>query len=314
MSLAPIVLFVYNRPEHTKQTVESLKKNLLAEQSELFIFSDGPRNKKDHFNVEAVRAYIDTISGFRNIAIERQTGNSGLAPSVIAGVSSIIRRYGKAIVIEDDLLFSPHFLTYMNQSLDCYFDDPAVFSIGGYSPSLDIPNNYRADSYLSYRCCTWGWATWADRWEKVDWDVKDFDSFIKNREHVEKFNRGGDDMSKILKLQMEGKVSSWGIRWDYAHYKNNAFCFRPTHSIVANIGNDGTGVHCGTTDKFDIRINVQPTFDFPKPGNLLLDEELNQRFATFYDGRKRDLTIKGPVGGFAMSLRRLARGVRKLMV
>lgn len=313
MTLAPIVLFVYNRPEHTKKTVESLKKNLQAENSELFVFSDGPRDQNEIANVQAVRAYVDSIEGFRNITICKHAKNNGLAPSVIAGVDSIIQRYGKAIVIEDDLLFSPYFLDYMNQALDHYVDDSRVFSIGGYSPSLQIPKNYSADSYLSYRCCTWGWATWADRWEKVDWNVKDFDAFIKNSQEIERFNRGGDDMLHILKLQMKGKVSSWGIRWDYAHYKNNAYCFRPTRSIVFNIGHDGTGVHCGATDKFNIKINEQSTFVFPKPGDLLPNEELNQRFATFYDGRQRNLLINQPLDRASNSLRKLARWIRRLV-
>lgn len=291
MSLAPIVLFAFNRPEHTKRTIESLKKNPLTAESELFVFSDGPRNKKDEADVEAVRAVIDALDGFRRVMVHKKSVNCGLAGSVIAGVTDVIRQYGKAIVIEDDLQFSPHFLDYTNEALDRYENEPRIFSIGGYSPPLEMPKDYTPDSYLSYRCCTWGWATWRDRWEKVDWDVKDFDSFIKDKNKVERFNRGGDDMSHILKLQMAGKVSSWGIRWDYAHFKNDAYCFRPAYSIVGNTGNDGTGVHCAPTDKFDVPINLQTNFSFPESGQLQVDDEINKRFATFYDGRDRSGTV-----------------------
>lgn len=287
MSLAPIVLFVFNRPRHTRRTLDSLKKNPLASESELFVFSDGPRNEKDEADVEAVRALIAEVDGFKNVTIRKQPANRGLAQSVIEGVSEVIRQYGKAIVVEDDLQFSPHFLGYMNGALACCEGDQRVFSIGGYSPPLQIPEGYEKDSYLSYRCCTWGWATWRDRWEKVDWDVKDYDSFINDPQQIARFNRGGDDMSHILKLQMAGKTSSWGIRWDYAHFKNDAYCFRPTFSIVENTGNDGTGIHCGATDKFDVSINTQSSFAFPEPGRLPLDEEINRRFACFYDGRLR---------------------------
>lgn len=287
MSLAPVILFVFNRPRHTRRTLDSLRENLLARDSELIVFSDGPRDDKDKPDVAAVRGIVGDTEGFGSVRIHERESNRGLAGSVIEGVTGVIREHGKAIVVEDDLEFSPYFLSYMNEALDRYRDDRRVFSVGGYSPPIEIPAGYRDDSYFSYRCCTWGWATWRDRWEEVDWEVKDFERLARDEDMIARFNRGGDDMFQILKLQMAGKISSWGIRWDYAHYRNDAFCFRPVRSIVGNTGNDGTGVHCGATDKFDVRINLQPVFSFPKPGELQVDDEINRRFATFYDGRQR---------------------------
>lgn len=309
MSLTPIVLFVFNRPEHTKRTIESLQKNPLAAKSDLFVFSDGPRSNSDEADVDSVRSFINALDGFKQIIVQKKNTNTGLAGSVIAGVTEVIRRYGKVIVVEDDLLFSPNFLNYMNEALVRYEADRRIFSIGGYSPPLQMPAGYSQDSYLSYRCCTWGWATWRDRWDKVDWDVKDFDTFINDHSQVERFNWGGDDMSEILKLQMDGKVSSWGIRWDYAHFKNEAYCFRPANSIVGNTGNDGTGIHCGATDKFDVSINTQSKFVFPEPGRLHVDDEVNRRFATFYDGRERS----APVSSDSDSLS-LGRRIRRLFL
>jgi hypothetical protein len=199
----------------------------------------------------------------------------------------VIRQYGTVIVVEDDLQFSPYFLSYMNEALDRYASDSRVYSVGGYSPPLRMPENYAADSYLSFRCCTWGWATWRDRWEKVDWEISDYVSFANSPSQIARFNRGGDDMSHLLKLQMSGKISSWGIRWDYAHFENEAYCFRPTRSIVGNTGNDGSGIHCGETNKYDVVINMQPSFSFPEPGRLSINDEINRRFASFYDGRER---------------------------
>lgn len=287
MKLAPIILFVFNRPEHTRATMESLKNNPLAADSELFVFSDGPRNRDDVETVAAVRAVIDATDGFKSITVNKRSSNRGLAGSVIEGVTDIIRRYGKVIVLEDDLQLSPYFLNYMNEALCRYENDQRIFSIGGYTPRLDIPEEYDKESFLSYRCCTWGWATWGNRWSIADWDVTDFDSFINDKKAVELFNRGGDDMSHIFKLQMAGKISSWAIRWDYAHFRNNAYCFRPIASLVSNTGNDGSGVHCSPTDKFNVPINTQSTFVLPDPDELSIDEEINRRFATFYDGRDR---------------------------
>lgn len=315
MNLAPIVLFVFNRPEHTKNTIESLQRNTLSAQSDLFVFADGARNEGDMAGVEAVQALVDRIEGFRSVTVHKRSSNLGLAASVIAGVSSVIRQYGKVVVVEDDLQFSPYFLEYMNQALTRYSIDHKVFSIGGYSPPLEIPESYIEDSYLSYRCCTWGWATWVDRWEKVDWDVKDYASFIKDPEQVARFNRGGDDMSQIFKLQMAGKVNSWGIRWDYAHFKNDAYCFRPVYSIVSNTGHDGSGIHCGATDQFDVSIDTRPSFAYPEPGQLIPDPEINRRFATAYDGRKR--TESQPMGLAATGPsfpRRVVRKLRRLVL
>ncbi|MHB8981047.1 glycosyltransferase family protein [Thiobacillus sp.] len=315
MSLAPIVLFVFNRARHTRRTLDSLKKNPLAAESEIFVFSDGPRSEKDEADVAAVRAVIDAVDGFKNVAIHKKLANRGLAGSVIEGVSEVIRQYGKAIVVEDDLQFSPHFLSYMNEALARYEEDRRIFSIGGYSPPLEMPEDYGEDSYLSYRCCTWGWATWRDRWEKVDWDVRDFDRFCRDQNLIDRFNRGGDDMFQILKLQMAGKISSWGIRWDYAHFKNEAYCFRPAFSIVGNTGNDGTGVHCGATDKFDVSINTQSVFSFPEAGRLQVDDEINRRFASFYDGRQRGAAVPiSPVTANVSLLKKLMGRMRRLVL
>ncbi len=287
MNFAPIVLFVFNRPNHTRKTIESLKKNTLSDKSDLFVFADAARNEKEIRDVEAVRSIVESIEGFRSVTLHKNHKNLGLATSVINGVSAVIEKYGRVIVVEDDLVFSPFFLQYMNESLEFYESSMKVFSIGGYSPPLEIPDEYVDDSYLSYRCCTWGWATWLNRWQKADWDMHDYEEFSKDTFQISRFNRGGDDMSQILKLQMDGKISSWGIRWDYAHYKNDAFCLRPTYSIVGNTGNDGSGVHCGATSKFDVSINMQSSFPYINSERLLIDEEINRRFATFYDGRKR---------------------------
>jgi hypothetical protein len=293
MNLAPIILFVFNRPEHTKKTLESLKKNLLSSSSDLFIFSDGPRNEFDIPNVLMVRNVISNLDGFRSVSIRESKINCGLANSVISGVSEIIRKFDKAIIIEDDLIFSPFFLKYTNEALSRYENDKRIFSIGGFSPPIEMPNALYGDSYLSYRCCTWGWATWRNRWDKVDWAVSDYEDFIANGEAINRFNRGGDDMSQILRLQMNGEISSWGIRWDYAHFKNNGYCFRPAYSIVKSTGNDGSGIHCGITNKFDVLINMQSTFNFPESSDLILDEFVNRRFATFYDGRLRSVSSEG---------------------
>ena len=176
MNLAPIILFVYNRPEHTKKTVEALKSNLFASESLLFIFSDGYKNQNDKRAVEDVRKYISTISGFKEIKINLKDNNLGLANSVISGVTEVINKYDKAIVLEDDIITSKYFLKFMNEALDFYEEDKRIYSISGYNFPIKIPESYQHKIYISPRPSSWGWATWKDRWEKVDWNISDFDS------------------------------------------------------------------------------------------------------------------------------------------
>ena len=149
MNLAPIILFVYNRPEHTKKTLESLKINELASDSLLFIFSDGNKNENDRKSVEEVRNYISTISGFKEINIILREKNLGLADSVISGVAEVIEKYGKAIVLEDDIVTSKYFLKFMNEALDFYDADKKIYSISGYNFPIKIPKSYQHKIYIS---------------------------------------------------------------------------------------------------------------------------------------------------------------------
>ena len=157
MSLAPIILFVYNRPGHTKQTVESLKNNLLAKESDLFIFSDGPKNNLDEKLVNEVREFIKSINGYRQINVIEKNENIGLANSIISGVTTVLNEFKKSIIVEDDLVSSPFFLKYMNEALNFYQDENKIFSISGYSYPIDIPVKYNKDIYLLPRASSWGW-------------------------------------------------------------------------------------------------------------------------------------------------------------
>ena len=256
--LVPVVIFVYNRPGHTRKTIEALSKNHLASETKVYIYSDAPKNEKSIEKVKEVRKYIDSLQNnkyFKSIEINKAKSNKGLANSVISGVSKVIEKYGKVIVVEDDLVSSPDFLQYMNDGLDYYDKDNKIWSISGYTFKINFPEDYKSDVYLSYRGCSWGWASWKDRWEKVDWDVSDYNHFKTNKKLRKKFNRGGRDMANMLDLQMQGKIDSWAIRWCYAQSKLDMLTVYPIISRIRNIGLDGTGTHSGTTSKFDVILN-----------------------------------------------------------
>ena len=271
MTPAPLALFAYNRPTHTERVVASLLKNRLASETELFVYSDGPRRPEDAPLVDRVRKILHSITGFKSVQIIEQGRNLGLANSVISGVSEVVQRYGKVIVVEDDLLLSPNFLTFMNTVLDFYSPFEKVYSVTGFSypaGAIHIPKDYSYDVYLSYRCMSWGWATWIDRWQTVDWKVTSFEPFLRDRKSQKLFNQGGEDLSDMLKLQMIGKIDSWAIRWCYAHFQNQAFCLYPVRSLVSNLGFDRSGTHCGVAR----RGLPRPELDDHWTAERLLDE------------------------------------------
>lgn len=289
-NLAPIVAFVYARPEHTKKMLESLEKNKLANESELYIFSDNAKKEKDKINVENVREIIRKTKQkniFKNVVIVEAKQNKGLANSVIDGVTQIINKYGKAIVLEDDLILSTTFLQYMNNALDFYEENNKIWSISGYNLPIMFPENYAKEIYLSYRGCSWGWATWKDRWNTVDWEVKDYKKFKHNMRKRKQINRGGPDMAQMLDAQMKGMCDSWAIRWCYQQSKKNMYTVYPVKSLVTNQGLDGTGTHSGTTKLFDTEnYNQVPRLE----NNLTINKKIIKNFnKKFYTGKKQTI-------------------------
>jgi len=241
---APIALFVYNRPEHTRQTLESLRANELAQQSDLFVFADGAKDESGAAAVGAVRRLIRAIDEFKSVTLTERERNLGLAASVISGVTHLLDKFGRVIVVEDDLLTAPDFLTFMNCALERYRDEARIFSVSGFNFGVKAPDDYPYDVFCSCRCSSWGWGTWKDRWEKADWSVSDFADFRNDSVRQRSFNRGGEDMSRMLALYMAGKFDSWAVRWAYSHFTHDAAALLPVVSRVYNIGLDGSGVHC----------------------------------------------------------------------
>jgi len=256
---APIVLFAFNRLEPLKRCVASLLQNSEAAESDLIVFVDGPRAHKDGESekVMAVREYVKTIAGFKSLETHFSKENKGLGPSIIAGVTDVISRYGKVIVIEDDLIVSRNMLAYVNQGLDKYENSPEVFSVCAYSNRVKTPNGYAYDAYFAPRSSSWGWATWEDRWMSCDWELRDWEAVVQN---AKAFNRwGGSDCFGMLKGWKEGRNKSWAIRFCYSQFVQDGVSLFPTVSKIDNEGFDGTGTNCHTYSRF--------RFDFDEGGN-----------------------------------------------
>lgn len=247
---APIALFVFNRPDHTRRTIEALAENELAAQSKLIIFSDGPRDAKDALLVKQVREYISTVSGFASVSLKTQESNRGLANSIILGVTSTLSDYNRVIVLEDDMITSPQFLRYMNNSLDMYENDEAVISIHGYIyPVKEILPDY---FFLKGADC-WGWATWRRGWKMFDSDGKKLYEELKRKDLLREFDFGNTyPYTKMLLKQISGKNNSWAIRWYASAFIHEKLTLYPGKSYVQNIGNDSSGTHSRATNQFEI--------------------------------------------------------------
>ncbi len=252
MHPAPIALFVYKRTDHLKEVINSLKKNDLCSESDLFIYSDGPKNKSDIESVNNVRDYISTISGFKNINIIKNKKNNGLANSIINGVTSILNKYDKVVVLEDDLIVSPHFLEFMNYSLEKYKTNKEVMQISGYMYPVKISSQY--DSFFMPLTTSWGWATWQDSWSSFDKNMKGYELLENNKKLRSKFNLGNTiDYFNMLEKQKAGLVDSWAIRWYLSVFMNNGLVLYPRKTLVRNIGMDGTGTH---GDNYELEHNI----------------------------------------------------------
>ena len=252
-NLSPIILFVYNRPWHTQQTIEALQKNELASESDLIIYSDEAKTANEQENVDKVRLYIEQIDRFNKITIIKRKKNWGLANNIIDGVTKVVDQYGKIIVIEDDIVTSPYFLKYMNEALDFYKDENKVWHISGWN--YPIATNGLSDVFLWRLMNCWGWATWKDRWNFFE---KDTDKVIKDfsREDIKKFNLDNSaNFFQQVVSNKEKRINSWAIFWYATLFKKNGFCLNPAQSFVENIGNDGTGTN-PATDMFKSERNI----------------------------------------------------------
>lgn len=278
--MTPILLFCYNRKHHTEATINALKHNDGAKLSSLYIFSDGPKNELDKEKVDELRVYLKTIKGFMHVEIYETEKNRGLSNSIISGISKMFEKYERLIILEDDILTSSDFLTFMNIGLEKYEENNKIYSISGYSFNPTIPEDYKFDVFLSPRISSWGWATWKDRWGNVDWELKDFETFISDKNAVEHFKNGGEDLLPMIVKYKRGVIDSWAIRWVYHHFMNNAFCLVPTKSKVQNIGTDGSGTNFYTTNnKYMVEFGDE-AYDLPY--KIEPDDRIIQSFREFY--------------------------------
>lgn len=298
---APIALFVYKRLEKTKQCLSALEQNKLADDTELYIFSDGAKNKDDLDAVQGVRDYIESYknnSGFQSVNIVYAEKNKGLANSIISGVTSVIKKYNKIIVLEDDIIVASDFLTYMNGALDFYEEDKRYGSVSAYTNPMKELDQYDKDIFVMGKGECWGWGTWKDRWENVDWTVADYESYRKNRRMRFGFEALESGLDEMLYAQKNGYIDSWAVRWCFYLYKNKLWTVYPRISRTINIGFDGDGTHCEKISeekfpkKFALESSEKSGCDYEKLEVNKFLERINAKYSSKWKIRlKRKLKI-----------------------
>lgn len=278
MSLAPIILFVYNRLDHTQRTVSALLENALAKDSELYIYADAARNEQAAAQVNALRKYLSSISGFKNVHIHLREENLGVDENIIRGVTEVIGLHGKAIVLEDDLVTSPWFLTYMNEALDFYEHKEEVISIHGYV--YPVTQSLKEVFFLKGADC-WGWATWKRGWDLFEPDgMKLLEQLTENGLQSEFDFNNAYPYFEALREQAAGDTTCWDIRWYAAAFLKNKLTLYPGQSLVENIGHDGSGTHCGDSKSHDVLLS-QSHLNIKT--DIIPDPLAYQAFAEFFN-------------------------------
>lgn len=236
---APIAIFCYNRLDNLQLTIEHLKKNILAEESDLYIFSDGGKDDVSWKAVNKVRTYIHTISGFKSVSIIERESNYYLERNIIEGIAYVLQKYDRIIVLEDDICTSPYFLTYMNEALDYYATNQRVMHISGFT-NLDIQG--MGDTYFTPHMGGWGWATWRDRWQY-------FRHYSSREEALQGLTKADENRIQyggafqILKMLDKNPIP-WDICWNIIIYRMGGLCLTPTHTLTRNCGlYQGTHFH-----------------------------------------------------------------------
>lgn len=283
--LAPVVIFCYLRKDHLKKTLDSLSENILAKETDVYIYSDGEKNFGQTSKIIDLREFLknyDRKNYFNKFFIIESKENKGLAKSIIQGVSETIKKYGKIIVLEDDLVTSKYFLTYMNDTLEKYEKMEKVWNISGYTPNLNLKKD-KVNYFFIKRPWSWGWGTWLNRWDKVDWELKDFQIFMKDKKKKQEFTNCGNDLLEMLIAQKQKRqyIDSWYVRYAYNQYNNSGLTLYSKKSFVKNIGIDGSGTHSsrGNASKWSVLLKDNYNFKkLPDIQEISINKEISEQF------------------------------------
>ena len=301
---APLLLFVYNRPYHTLKMIEAISRNEGWEKTDVYVFCDAPKENATEtqlLRVKQVRDIVQNIAGCRDLHITFQEENKGLYTSIINGVSGILQRHKRAIILEDDLVTAPNFLSFMNAALEKYEQQKNVHCISGYT--YPIPHDSNEAFFIKGADC-WGWATWIDRWEKIQTNPSILKKELQEKQLEDTFNFGGSyPYMQMLEDRIAGKNQSWAILWYASALIQKGLCLYPAQSLVANIGNDGSGTHnVASSTAFDT--NVKDAKSYNLPDAIVESEVYRKRFISFFKKTQRKPSLlKRAIGALKRRVR-----------
>jgi len=286
VTYAPIIVTVYDRLQHFQQCIGALQRNGPACESELYVVSDAPGRPEHAARIDQVRAYARSITGFKKVHLVFREENYGTSRSFLAITQQVMDEHGKFIFLEDDVVASPNFLDYMNGGLEFYEADQRIFSITAYTHPIAFPKNFKRDVFFLPNGCLWGFAIWKDRWEKVDFSVKDrYASATEDRKLYKKIISTGYYLMQLLLSDSQGRMNAPDIRMAFHQFAHDVYSVCPRISKTGNIGLDGSGQHSGTdiNNKYLVHPDTSSdkvVFDV----NVRLDTAIIRRIRNFQNG------------------------------
>jgi len=279
--MTPVLIVTYDRLEHLKKTITSLQHNIYAEQTDLFVASDFQRSDSEASKVAAVRSYLKSIDGFKSITVFAREKNFGVVDNSKLALQCIFDKFDRFIIMNDDLVTAPGYLKFTNEAFERYGDNERVFSITGYCPPIHIPSTYRYDAFFLGRMSAWGCGMTKDRYDSVrEITREEFDEFEANKKLSRAFvEAGGEDLLVMLKDVAYGSLEAWDVRCMYTQFMKNQYTVYPAQSLILNIGFDGSGMHCGKSDRFNVALSDKTAFSFPE--RVVVDQRIvkaNRKF------------------------------------
>lgn len=252
-TLAPVAFFGYNRPHHTRQTLEALMQCRLSQQTELYIFIDGPKpnaSKEAIENNREVKNVVREKQWCKEVKIFEAAANKGLFQSIVDGINEVLKTHGTVIVLEDDVRVFPGFLKYMNDALKLYKNEEKVMHISGFSkPQFENVKLKDSTFFFNHTTC-WGWATWKRAWAKFNPNPLQLMKLAKQKGNLKKLNINGTfENYWSLHSIAHKKFQSWNTLWHTSVFLNDGLCLHPAKSLTANFGFDGSGTNCDVNEQ-----------------------------------------------------------------
>lgn len=267
-----IIVFAYNRSRHLEKVLDGLRRNEGI--SKLYIFQDGLKCEQHRDEWKKTQQVIQKVD-WCEVIYTQSPYNKGLAKSIVDGIDAVFIENDAVIVLEDDCVPAANFISYMVQCFNQYVEQKKVYSVSGYGWPIELPED-KYDVYGCGRISSWGWGTWKDRWEQYNIDNEIITRLKEDKEKSRYLATWGNDCETMLLDRINGRNNSWAVYWALNVIENGGTCINPYRSLINNIGMDGTGVHCGTTQKFQVTLSdsVREEFSLPEiPGILAVTEE-----------------------------------------